>query len=187
MRGSYRVGDVTERFSCGAGPLGWRYTATTDLGDTLDLTVDTDGRVRRMLAVLDGWQVRGGAVGDEVVWTRGGAEGENEHVEGAGEEHVASAAGFTGASPAFDLATARLLHLEVGQSARVTLVELTEPVGAARTVHHGWARTAGPEPDVDRYEVADLDTGERWVLHLSGEVLVSREGARPAHLLELAR
>lgn len=174
MRGSYRVGEVIEDFSCGAGPLGWRYTSRTDLGDSLDLTVDDDGRVRRIVAVLDGWEIRGGAVGEEVLWVRGE------------DEHVAAAAGFTGLSPALDLAVARLLALEVGQTAQVTLVELTEPVGAARTVTHGWARTAGPEPGVDRYEVADLATAERWVLHLAAEVLVSREGVRPAVLVDLS-
>jgi hypothetical protein len=174
VKGTYRVGDGTERFACGAGPAGWRYTATTDLGDTLDLTVDDDGRVRRMLAVLDGWEVRGGTVGGEVLWVRGE------------QEHASVGAGFTGRSPGFALATARLLGLAVGESRRVQLVELTEPVGAARTVTHAWARTQGPEPDVDRYEVADLDSGERWVLHLSSELLVSREGRDPAHLVEVS-
>ncbi|MGB8651269.1 MAG: hypothetical protein WCD35_11470 [Mycobacteriales bacterium] len=175
MRGRYRVGTVRERFSCGAGPEGWRYTCTNDLRDTLDLTVDDDGRVRRLVAVFDGWTVRGGAVGGEVLWTRGDD----------GVEHRADAVGFTGTSPAFDVATARLLGLEVGQSRRLALVELTEPVGAARTVQRSWTRVPGPAPDVDRYDVADLATGEGWVVHLSGEVLVSREGARPAVLEEL--
>lgn len=174
MRGSYRVGEVAERFSCGAGPAGWRYTSTTELGDSLDLTVDDDGRVRRLVAVLDGWEVRGGAVGEELLWVRGETE------------HRAAAAGFTGSSPAYEVAVARWLGLDVGASSRVALVELTEPVGAARTVQQSWTRTAGPEPDVDRYEVADLATGERWVLHLAGEVLVSREGRSPAVLVELA-
>jgi hypothetical protein len=173
VRGSYRIGEVVERFSCGAGPAGWRYVSSRDDGDTLDLTVDDDGRVRRLLADLDGWPVKGGSAGDELLWVRGE------------QEHAATAAGFTGGSPAFDLAVARLLHLEVGETVKVTLVELTEPVGAARTVVHGWARTEGPEPGVDRYEVADLSTGERWVLHLAPEVLVSREGARTAVLTEL--
>lgn len=188
MRGSYQVGDVAEQFSCGSGPAGWRYTSHTDHGDTLDLTVEQDGRVRRVLAVFDGWEVRGGTVGEEVHWVRGD------------DEHTAVAAGFTGRSPAFDIAVARMLALEVGQTAQVTLVELTDPVGAARTVTHGWGRTECREPPtdgavdvdrsvdrcVDRYEVADLATGERWVLHLAPEVLVSREGARQAHLADLS-
>lgn len=173
MKGSYRVEGQIERFSCGAGPVGWRYTSRTELGDALDLTVGHDGRVVHLLADLDGWVVKGGSVGDDVLWVRGEAE------------HTATAAGFAGSSPAFDLAVARLLRLAVGQTTKVTLVELTDPVGAARTVTHGWARTAGPEPGVDRYEVADLATGERWVLHLAPEVLVSREGSRTAALTEL--
>lgn len=175
MKGRYRVGGVEEEeFSCGAGPQGWRYVGSRH-GDALDLTVDAAGRCVRLLASFDGWDVRGGSVGEEVLWTRGE------------DEHVATAAGFTGSSPAFDLATARLLGLQVGQSRQLALVELTEPVAAARTVTQAWVRTDGPEPDIERYEVADLDTGERWVVHLSGGVLVSREGSRPAHLVSLTR
>jgi len=173
MKGSYRVGDVEEQFSCGAGQLGWRYTSRTSLGDTLDLTIDTQGVVRRMAADFDGWSLKGGVAGPEVLWVRGE------------EEHSAEAAGFTGESPAFDIAVARLLGLEVGQTVQVRLVQLTPPVGAARTVTHGWARTADPEPGVQRYEVADLATAARWVLHLAGEVVVSREGPHNAVLLGL--
>ena len=64
-------------------------------------------------------------------------------------------------------------------------MELTAPVGAARTVTHGWARTADPEDGVMRFEVADLQTAERWVLHVADQVVVSREGARPAVLTSL--
>ena len=175
MKGSYQVGDRVERFSCGAGPAGWRYAGVRDDGDAVDLVLDEAGRVLRLTAEHDGWPVRGGVLGDEVLWVRGT------------EEHRARAAGFTGTSPAYDVAVARLLGLGVGETRQVALVEVTEPVGAARTVQHGWARTAGPEPDVERYEVADLQTGERWVLHLSGEVVVSREGRNPAHLQTLTR
>lgn len=173
MKGRYRVGEAVEAFSCGAGPLGWRYTATRDDGDAVDLTVDTAGRVVRLVSAHDGWSVRGGAVGAELLWTRGE------------DEHQARAAGFTGSSPSYDVAVARMLALEVGQSRRLALVELTEPVGAALTVEHAWARTEGRDEGVDRYEVADLATGERWVVHLAGEVLVAREGSRPAQLLDL--
>jgi hypothetical protein len=175
VKGSYQVGDRVERFSCGAGPAGWRYAAVRDDGDTVELVLDEAGRLVRLTAEHDGWLVRGGVLGEEVLWVRGA------------DEHRARAVGFTGTSPSYDVAVARALGLGVGDSRRVTLVELTEPVGAARTVEHGWARTAGPEDGVDRYEVADLQTGERWVLHLAGEVLVSREGRHPAHLLTLTR
>jgi len=173
VKGSYLVGEFAERFSCGAGPAGWRYVGTRSGGDRIDLTVDATGRCVRLVVEQDGWELRGGSVGAEVLWVRGE------------EEHGATADGFTGSSPAYDVATARLLGLQVGEQRRTTLVEITEPVAATRTVEHGWARTEGPEPDVDRYEVADLQTGERWVLHVSGEVLVSREGARTAALTEM--
>jgi hypothetical protein len=173
MRGTYLVDGVEERFSCGPGPAGWRYTSRTEHGDTLDLTTDTHGLVRRMEADFDGWQVRGGMVGEEVLWVRGS------------QEHSARAAGFTGESPAFDLAVARMLALEIGATAQVALVELTAPVGAARTVRRGWARTEDTDDGVARYEVADLATADRWVLHVSGPVVVSREGSRPAVLTAL--
>lgn len=173
MRGAYRRGEVVERFSCGAGPDGWRYTSRTESGDTLDLTVDHDGLVRRLLADFDGWQVRGGALADELLWTRGE------------QEHRALAAGFTGESPAFDVAVARMLALAVGASTTVELVELTSPVGGARTVRQSWSRVPAPDEGVERYDVADLATGERWTVSLSGEVLLSREGSRIAVLVDL--
>ncbi len=165
MRGSYSVDGRIERFSLVDGV----YRSTDDAGDTLVLS-------DRLEAVVDGWEVRGGVVGSECLWVRGE------------DEHRAVAAGFTGPSPAYDVSTARLLGLEVGDTMRLTLVELTRPVGAAQTVRHGWARTEAAEPDVERYEVADLDSGERWVLHVSSRapaLLVSREGRWPAHLLTL--
>jgi hypothetical protein len=58
-------------------------------------------------------------------------------------------------------------------------------VGAALTVHQEWSRVPGPEESVERYDITDLDTGERTVLHLAGDVLISREGQHPAHLLGL--
>ncbi len=183
MKGSYAVGDDIEGFSCGSGPAGWRYVGTRAAGDSVDLTVDTSGRVLRLLVEQDGWVLRGGSAGQELVWLRGE------------DEHRAVAVGFAGSSPAFDLVVARMLALSVGSSQRVTLVEVCEPVAATRTVVHAWARTACEESGVDRYEVTDLDTADRWVLHLSGEVLVSREGASdrgglderaPAHLLALS-
>jgi hypothetical protein len=173
MKGSYQLADSEEHFSCGPGPLGWRYTSRTTHGDTLDLTLENHGLVRRLEADFDGWAVRGGVVGDDVVWVRGELE------------QSTRAAGFTGESPAFDIALSRMLALDVGALVQVTLVELTAPVGAPRTVVHGWTRTADPEDGVQRFEVADLSTAERWVLHIAGEVVVSREGARPAVLAGL--
>jgi hypothetical protein len=101
------------------------------------------------------------------------------------QEQSAVAAGFTGESPAFDLVVSRMLSLDVGALVQVTLVELTAPVGAPITVRHGWTRTADPEDGVQQFEVADLATAERWVLHVAGEVVVSREGHRPAVLAGL--
>lgn len=164
MKGSYRVGDFVESFSSDDE----RYLGLRMDGDRIELFADG-----RLVALHDGWEVRGGVAGAETIWVRGA------------EEHQATAEGFTGASPGYDLATARVLGLQVGQARQLKLIEIAEPVAAARTVTHAWARTEAAEPDLERYEVADLDTGERWVVHLSGRVLVSREGTRPAQLLSL--
>ena len=166
MRGSWQVGDRVERFTLGPDLL----RVVDDRGDEVE--VHADGRVR---LVLDGWELRGGRVGDRLHWVRGE------------DEHTAVAAGFTGSSPVWDLSTAAALALAVGESRTLVQVELTGPVGAALTVRRAWSRTAGPEADVDRFEVADLDTGERSVVHVSAGVLVSREGPDPAYLLALTR
>ena len=110
-------------------------------------------------------------MGDAVRWSR------------AGQEHEAVAAGFCGDDPAWDLAVVRRTALDVGARVQLALVHLDE-VGVALTVRQGWSRAADPEPDVQRYEVADLDTGERWEVHLSGDVPVS---GRRHHLLSLTR
>ncbi|MGZ6826300.1 MAG: hypothetical protein ACXVGH_05865 [Mycobacteriales bacterium] len=160
MKGRYRVGGVVEVFTCDDE----RYDGRRVDGDSLVLTAD------RVVAVHDGWEVRGGVLGGELLWVRDGTE------------HRARAVAFTGTSPAYDVGLARRLRLGAGERARVRLVELTEPVGAARTVEQEWARGADPEEGVARYDVADLATGETWVVHLADGVLVSREGARTAWL-----
>ena len=175
LHGEHGDPDVVERFSCAPGPAGWRYVATRDDGGRLDLTLDAGGRCVRLLAAAGGWEGRGG-VADAARWRRGA------------DEHEEQAAGFTGTSPSYAVATARLLGLEVGEQRRVRLVALTEPALAARTVDEGWALTAVEDRDglaVARYEVADLQTGERRVVHLAGDVVVAVEGARPVTVTEL--
>ncbi|MCF2532708.1 hypothetical protein [Yinghuangia soli] len=174
-----------ERFSCAPGPAGWRYRAVGDGdGRVTDVTLDARGRPVRVEAFAHGWRVRGGAAvvdgAAAVMWVRGPAdpEGGGEAVEGE-----AKAQAFTGRSPAFLVGTARLLGLTVGASVRVRLVGLSEPALAPMTCDQGWALTeieehptpAGPLP-VARYEVADLATGERGVVHLAGDVVLSAPG-----------
>ncbi len=160
MKGRYQLPDRVESWSL----VEDRYVTA---GLVLDLATG------RFEAVYDGWVLRGGVVGAEALWVRGE------------EEHRAQATAFTGLSPAFDVAVARRLALAPGESRRVSLVQLTEPVGGARTVGRTWTRAVSAEPDVARYDVADADTGERWVLHVAGDVLVSREGPASAHLISL--
>lgn len=168
--GSYRLaGGVVESFRCAAGPAGWRYVATRTDGLALDLAVDAAWRPVRLVASGSA-ELRGGAVGPDLLWRRGD------------DEHAATAAGFTGDSPAFAVVTARMLALDVGATARVRLVRLSHALGAL-TVEQGWGRTPDVE-GVERYEAADLATGERRTVHLAGDVVVD---ATDVDLLSLTR
>lgn len=168
--GSYRLADGTvEEFRCAAGPAGWRYVGTRSDGLSLDLAVDAAWRPVR-LVVSGPVELRGGAAGPELLWRRDDVE------------HRAAAAAFTGDSPAFAVTTARMLGLAVGATVRVRLVRLSAALGAL-TVDEGWGRTADVE-EVQRYEAADLATGERREVHLAGDVVVDATGV---DLLTLSR
>ena len=170
--GSYLLSDhdgpyAVESFRCAAGPAGWRYVATRTDPDGrpllgLDLAVDDRWRAVRLVLAVGGAELRGGVVGPEAVWRRGA------------DEHATPAAGFTGDSPAFAVATARLLALAVGGTARLRLVRLSAALGAL-TVDEGWGRTAD-EQGAERYEAADLATGGRRVVHLVDDVVVDAGG-----------
>ncbi|GAA2253919.1 hypothetical protein GCM10010430_42050 [Kitasatospora cystarginea] len=173
-----------ERFSCAPGPAGWRYVSKTYGPDgavigTTDITLDSRSRPLRLELRAGGWQVRGGAV-NGVTWVRADA------ADPAGEQAVEGhdrAHAFTGSSPAFLVATARLLRLDPGASARVRLVAFTEPVLAPRTLDQGWLlesvethpTDSGPL-QVEQYQVADLETGEQQIVHLAGDVVLSAAG-----------
>ena len=168
LEGPYAV----ERFSCAPGPAGWRYVATREDPDgrglgRLDVVLDGAGRALRVQVRSGAWEVRGGVVGSRCVWRRG----EREHADRAG--------GFTGTSPVWLVAAAR-------RGAGVQrLVELSDPALAARTVLQRWALTGGRVEaglTVERYDVDALDTGERRVVHLAGDVVVAAPGIT---LLEL--
>ncbi|MFJ6623516.1 hypothetical protein ACIQOW_38855 [Kitasatospora sp. NPDC091335] len=173
-----------ERFSCAPGAAGWRYVSKTYAPDgrvlgSTDLTLDSRARPLRMELRAGGWQVRGGAV-DGVAWVR--TDPADPGGENAAEGHDRAHA-FTGRSPGFLVATARLLRLREGASARVRLVAFTEPVLAPRTLDQGWLlegvdthpTDSGPLL-VERYQVADLETGEQQVVHLAGDVVLAAGG-----------
>ncbi|MFC6067468.1 hypothetical protein [Streptomyces ochraceiscleroticus] len=171
-----------EHFHCATGPSGWRYVSqiTTPSGDhagSVDLTLDDLGRPIRLELHAASWQVRGAAL-DGVTWVRTDPSGTH-----ATEGNV-PAHSFTGASPAFLVATARLLRPAPGSGAvRTRLVAFTPPVLAPRTLDQSWAlvnRTAhatdsGPLT-VDEYQVNDLETGEQHAVHLAGDVVLSAPG-----------
>ncbi|MCD0481764.1 hypothetical protein LO771_04900 [Streptacidiphilus sp. ASG 303] len=177
-----------EHFSCAPGPAGWRYTSQTFTPDgapagSVDLTLDSRGRPLRLHLRTGDWQVRGGML-DGLAWvrTRAAAPDAGDVPPDATEGHD-RAHTFTGRSPAFLVATARLLRLEPGDRTRLRLVALTEPVLAPRTLDQGWsldgieshATDNGPLL-VHRYTVADLETGEQQTVHLAGDVVLAAPG-----------
>ncbi|MFJ3664129.1 hypothetical protein ACIPPM_27140 [Streptomyces sp. NPDC090119] len=188
-RGRYSLHDphdhtplAEEHFQCAPGPSGWRYVSqlTTPEGahrGSVDLALDDLGRPLRLELHAGGWQVRGAAL-DGVTWVRTDPTG-TEATEGNVPAHA-----FTGLSPAFLVATARLLRLTPSSAAtRVRLVALTDPVLAPRTVDQSWAlidrethATDNGPLLVDEYQVTALDTGERHTVHIAGDVVLSAPG-----------
>ena len=173
---------AVERFSCAPGPAGWRYVATREDPATgarsgrLDVVLDATGRALRVHVEAWGWELRGGVVGPQVLWRRGEQEREER------------AAGFTGTSPVWSVAAARLLAAGPGAGegpVRVRLVRLGDETLATLLVDERWARAGAQARDgvaVDGWEAADLATGERRAVHLAGDVVLDAPGVR---LLEL--
>ncbi|MFE6286016.1 hypothetical protein [Streptomyces sp. NPDC057877] len=188
-RGRYSLHDphdhtplAEEHFQCAPGPSGWRYVSqlTTPSGDhhgSVDLTLDELGRPIRLELHAASWQVRGAAL-DGVTWVRTDPTGTH-----ATEGNVPAHA-FTGTSPAFLVATTRLLRLTPSATAtRVRLVAFTDPVLAPRTVDQSWAllkreahATDNGPLTVDEYQVTALDTGEQHTVHIAGDVVLAAPG-----------
>lgn len=171
-----------EHFHCAPGPSGWRYVSqiTTPSGDhagSVDLALDELGRPIRLELHASSWQVRGVAL-EGVTWVRTDPAGEH------AQEGNAAAHSFTGASPAFLIATSRLLRPAAGDPAtRVRLVALTPPVLAPRTLDQSWAlldTEAHPTDNepliVDNYQVSEVDTGEQHPVHIAGDVVLAAPG-----------
>ena len=198
-RGTYHHldpgGDLAgvEVFSCSPGPAGWRYVSQVYSPDDeplgrVDVTVDDRWRQVRVQVAAGGWTLRGGLAGPDAVWVRTPADALRA-AEAAAEEQTARAVGFTGRSPAFAVVTARLLGLSLLDRRRVRLVGVTEPACVALPVDEGWALVdvTGHDTDagplrVERYEVADLATAERRVVHLAGDVVLEAPGLELADL-----
>ncbi|MEV7345645.1 hypothetical protein [Streptomyces sp. NPDC093544] len=194
-RGRYSLHDphdhtplAEEHFHCAPGPSGWRYVSqlTTPSGDhagSVDLVLDDLGRPIRCELNAGSWQVRGAAL-DGVTWVRTDPAG-TQATEGNVRAHA-----FTGPSPAFLVATARLLRLAPAASAtRVRLVAFTDPVLAPRTLDQSWAlisrethATDNGPLTVDEYQVTALDTGEQHAVHLAGDVVLAAPGIELEHL-----
>ncbi|MFF1686241.1 MULTISPECIES: hypothetical protein [unclassified Streptomyces] len=194
-RGRYSLHDThdhtplgEEHFHCAPGPSGWRYVSQTvtpsgDHSGSVDLAIDELGRPIRLELHSASWQVRGAAI-DGVTWVRTDPTGTHA-TEGNAPAHA-----FTGTSPAFLVATARLLRLTPASPAtRVRLVRFTDPVLAPLTLDQSWAllktkthaTDSGPL-NVDEYQVTDLNTGEQQAVHLAGDVVLAAPGIELEHL-----
>ncbi|MDF9872043.1 hypothetical protein OKW18_004181 [Streptomyces pratensis] len=173
---------------CAPGPSGWRYVSQTTgpsgahLG-SVDLALDELGRPIRLELHAASWQIRGAAL-DGVTWVRNDPTGAHA-TEGNVRAHS-----FSGTSPAFLVATARLLRLTPDSPAtRVRLVTFTDPVLAPRTVDQSWsllnseahATDNGPLI-VDEYQVNALDTGDQHAVHIAGDVVLAAPGIELEHL-----
>ncbi|MCX4973933.1 hypothetical protein [Streptomyces sp. NBC_00620] len=196
-RGRYSLHDphdhtplAEEHFHCAPGPSGWRYVSqlTTPSGDhagSVDLALDDLGRPIRLELNAASWQIRGAAL-DGVTWVRTDPTG-TQATEGNVRAHA-----FTGSSPAFLIATARLLRLTPSPPAsatRVRLVAFTDPVLAPRTLDQSWAlisrethATDNGPLTVDEYQVTALDTGEQHAVHIAGDVVLAAPGIELEHL-----
>ncbi|MGW7270069.1 hypothetical protein ACWGH5_06095 [Streptomyces sp. NPDC054864] len=171
-----------EHFHCAPGPSGWRYVAQRHAASgepvgSVDLALDELGRPIRLELHAGDWQIRAAAI-DGVTWVRTDPTGTH------ATEDNAPAHAFTGTSPAFLVATTRLLRLTPASPAtRVRLVAFTDPVLAPRTLDQSWAllkSEAHPTDNgpliVDEYQVTALDTGEQHAIHISGDVVLSAPG-----------
>ncbi|MGW7088882.1 hypothetical protein ACWGH2_35995 [Streptomyces sp. NPDC054871] len=171
-----------EHFHCAPGPSGWRYVSqrTAPSGEptgSVDLALDELGRPIRLELHAGDWQIRAAAI-DGVTWVRTDPTGTH------ATEDNAPAHAFTGTSPAFLVATTRLLRLAPASPAtRVRLVAFTDPVLAPRTLDQSWAllKSEAHATDngpliVDEYQVTALDTGEQHTIHIAGDVVLSAPG-----------
>lgn len=171
-----------EHFHCAPGPSGWRYVSqrTAPSGEptgSVDLALDELGRPIRLELHAGDWQIRAAAI-DGVTWVRTDPTGTH------ATEANAPAHAFTGTSPAFLVATTRLLCLTPASPAtRVRLVAFTDPVLAPRALDQSWAllKSEAHATDngpliVDEYQVTALDTGEQHTIHISGDVVLSAPG-----------
>jgi hypothetical protein len=156
-----------ERFTCGPDEHGWRYDATREdpgTGAPLGrLELHLTGSQVRLHVEAGRWVLRGAAAGGEVLWRRGD------------QDRVEPGDGFTGTSPAFLVVASRL------GTGRLRLVEVTEPVLATRSAVQAWRLPDEEDHDgvaVAAYDVADLSTGERRTVRLTGEVVVQAPGVR---------
>lgn len=171
-----------EHFQCATGPSGWRYFSqiTSPSGEhagSVDLTLDDLGRPIRLELHAGSWRVRG-AVIDGVTWVRTDPRGEH------GQEGSAGAHSFTGGSPAFLIATSRLLRPAAGEAGtRVRLVSFAPPVLAPRTLDESWALLGTEEHPTDdgaltvaNYQVSEVGTGEQKTVHIAGDVVLAAPG-----------
>lgn len=182
--GVYAHADGTvEHFSCAMDPSGWRYDAEVRSGaqqvlGRVALVCDTRWRAVRLELQTPGWLLRGGVVGLELRWLRAPVGG----LPDPADERVEQAVGFVGTSPGLVVALSRSLGLDPGGEVRTRCVAVSGPALATARVSQRWTLAAVEDHPaevgalaVERFEVDDLDSGVRRVLHVAGDVLVAAD------------
>jgi len=163
---------VREEFSCAPGPSGWRYVSSRSDGVGIDLTLQADGRPYRLEIRCGPETLRGGVAGPTLMWST------------ALGAYETSAAAFVAPSPAFLVATARLLNggRAMAGPLTLTLAEVTLPSLAVLTVRQRWYPAGHEEHATDlgplrvqAWHVDDPDTGARRTVHLAGDVVVAAD------------
>jgi len=160
---------VREEFSCAPGPSGWRYVSSRSDGVGIDLTLQADGRPYRLEIRCGPETLRGGVAGPTLMWST------------ALGAYETPAAAFVAPSPAFLVATARLLNggRAMAGPLTLTLAEVTLPSLAVLTVRQRWYPAGHEEHETDlgplqvqAWQVENPDTGSRQMVHLAGDVVV---------------
>ncbi|HEV7208300.1 MAG TPA: hypothetical protein VGN54_06130, partial [Mycobacteriales bacterium] len=143
--------------------------STRSDGVAVDLTLQADGRPYRLEIRCGAQTLRGGVAGAALLWSSPFGE------------HETSDAGFFAASPAFLVATARML---AGRAPiTVSLAEVALPSLAVLTIRQRWSPAGREEHPTDlgplavqAWNVDDPDTGVRRIVHLAGDVVVAADG-----------
>lgn len=164
-----------------------------------DVTLDAAGRQIRVELGAGGWLLRGGVAGPDTAWLRttsgpaasAATRSDPLRRQGESDERSEPAVGFAAFTPAFLVATARLLRRTrpAQRRHRVRLVEVDRGALATRTVEEVWTLVGVDQHETDtgvlpveQWDVDDLTAGVRGEVYLAGDVVLAAPGVELATL-----